>query len=750
MRTSTTIQTTAKPEPEIQLPLAAAIEESVLGRFFLSGKEAIERAIELGLKPDHFFVPSNKTIYGAMLDAHLSDAEIHPLTIGDKLRVHHKLDQVGGLAYISRLVDGGAPALSMLGSLVDQLKTVAFKRQTLKTADRLMRMSSNGASLTDIQEIIDSFESATGSPSPYAMTPTGLIFRKPGRGFGFDPERLANFNARIVAEQIEDDGSLEEQRIFEIEAELDGRKQSIRVPASKFGAMAWPTAMIGARAIVYPSQADKARAAIQSLSTNIRQMTVFTHTGWRQIDDVWSYLHSGGAITPTGNRTDVSVRLPDSLRLFFLPEPPDEENYKAAFNPVIEFKDAFPKHITIPLIGSILGSVLGGVNYSVFLTGTSGTFKSELTALGQSFFGAAFDSQHFPANWNDTGNVLLAKMFTAKDCWLVIDDFVPIGQKSYDDRLHAKAEVVFRAAANRSARGRANVDGSERSAKEPRGTVGASGEDIPKGGSLQNRLLILSLIKGDVDKKELTLMQKLSREGKFALSMSAFLHYVASDYSNIIAAFNQDRLQLRQRIIDRADSSGHTHTRQPTTLAHLAASWRVWLNACVAREVLTKDEAARLWRDVWKTLVKTIEDQKKQQSSLHPAEYFCNLLRSALLSGRCHLASVQDGERPEPANRYGWRDRVAQGECAGWVKDGLIYLQPEAAYKNANLQGFSIGEGLPVGQKKLYERMDERGLIVLKDKNRGLQARVPVIRASAVVIAENSLFDDSDDSQEAL
>jgi hypothetical protein len=748
MRTSTRSITTTTAEPEIKLPLAEAIEKSVLGLFFINS-EAIGRAIEHGLKPDHFFVPSNKTIYGAMLDAHLNGTEVHPVTISDKLKTHHKLETVGGMAYVAELIDGSAPGITMLGSLVDQLKTVAFKRQTLKNADRLMKMASNGASPTDIQEVIDAFESANVTPSAYAMTPTGLIYRKPGRGFGFDPERLANFNARIVAEQIEDDGSLEEQRIFEIEADLDGRQQSIRVPASKFAAMAWPTAMIGARAIVYPSQADKARAAIQSLSHNIRQMTVFTHTGWRQIDGVWSYLHSGGAITPTGNRTDVSVRLPDSLRLFFLPEPPDEENYKAAFNPIIEFKDAFPKHITIPLIGSVLGSVLGGVNYSAFLTGTSGTFKSELTALAQSFFGAMFDSQHFPANWNDTGNVLLAKMFTAKDCWLVIDDFVPIGQKSYDDRLHAKAEVVFRAAANRSARGRANVDGSERSAKEPRGTVGASGEDIPKGGSLQNRLLILALIKGDVDKKQLTLMQKMSREGKFALSMSAFLHYVASDYTNLIAAFNKDRLELRQRIIDRAESGGHTHTRQPTTLAHLAASWRVWLNACVAREALTKDDAAKLWREVWKTLVKTIEDQKAQQSSLHPAEYFCNLIRSALLSGRCHLATVE-GTMPETANRYGWRDGVAQGECAGWIKDGLIYLQPEAAYKNANLQGFSIGEGLPVGQKKLYERMDERGLIVLKDKGRGLQSRVPVIRAPAVVIAVNSIFDDSDDFPAAL
>lgn len=750
MRTLKQTAVSTKPEPEIQLPLAAEIEKSVLGFLLKSslfekeGEEGrqFERAIELGLKPDLFFLPTHKTIFSALLDCRQQGLEIHPVTVQDRLRVHRKLDAVGGVAYLTELMELGAPTTTMIGGLIDQLKTVEFKRQTLKNAGKLMKLASNGASLNDIQEVIDSFEQANTTPTAYAATPTGLVFRKPGRSFGIEPERLTNFIARITAEEIEDDGSLEEQRWFSLECHLEGAMRMIRVPASKFSTMAWPTGMLGARAIVYPGKADSARTAIQSLSHNIRQMTIYTHTGWRHIDGQASYLHTGGAITAKGNRTDVAVRLPGSLRLFLLPDPPEGEAIKPAFNAVLDFKGAFPKHLTVPLIGSIFGSVLGGVDYSPFLTGTSGTFKSEVTALGQSFFGAGFDSRNFPANWNDTPINLLGKMFTAKDAWIVIDDFVPIGQKQYDDKLHAKAEVVFRAAANRSARGRANVDGSERLGREPRGTVAASGEDIPKGGSLQNRLLILALKKGDIDKKDLTAMQIMSREGKFALAMSAFLHYVAENYEKIVADFNKDRVVLREKIQAKAEQ---THARQPTTLAHLAASWRVWLNAAVAREVLTKDEAKELWKEIWNTLVETVEDQKSQQTTLHPAEYFINLLRSALLSGRCHLETVE-GTQPPAANRYGWRDSIAQGECAGWVKDGLIYLQPEAAYKNANLQGHSIGEGLPVGQKKLFERMDERGLIALKEKGRGLQARVPVIRAYSVVIAEKLLFDDSDDS----
>ena len=98
---------------------------------------------------------------------------------------------------------------------------------------------------------------------------------------------LTNFTARIAGDVAMDDGA-DTRRVFEIETQLRGRIKTIQVPASNFSAMNWHTEHLGAGAILHPGFGikDRARAAIQFLSTEIQERCVYTHTGWRQIDEV--------------------------------------------------------------------------------------------------------------------------------------------------------------------------------------------------------------------------------------------------------------------------------------------------------------------------------------------------------------------------------------------------------------------------------------------------------------------------------
>lgn len=118
---------------------------------------------------------------------------------------------------------------------------------------------------------------------PYRETPAGLVWDKPTQN-GSVPTPLTNFTARIVRDVAEDDGA-EVRRNFEIEAFLNGRRESFSVPSSNFAGMGWATEHLGASAIVYPGfgAKDHARAGVQMLSGDVPAERVYAHTGWREV-----------------------------------------------------------------------------------------------------------------------------------------------------------------------------------------------------------------------------------------------------------------------------------------------------------------------------------------------------------------------------------------------------------------------------------------------------------------------------------
>jgi len=98
---------------------------------------------------------------------------------------------------------------------------------------------------------------------------------------GSERFQLTNFGANIIADIIEDDGTPETKRFFELEAHYGGTYASVRVPAKDFHTMSWVPETVGAKARVFPGafMKEHAAAAIQDLSDNIECRHTFVHTG---------------------------------------------------------------------------------------------------------------------------------------------------------------------------------------------------------------------------------------------------------------------------------------------------------------------------------------------------------------------------------------------------------------------------------------------------------------------------------------
>lgn len=541
---------------------------------------------------------------------------------------------------------------------------------------------------------------------------------------------LANFTARITEEVVADDGVSERGELVIHGALPDGAAlPAARVPLLRFESMSWVTAKWGSRAVVTAGQGsrDKLREAIQLLSSDLVRRREFTHAGWREIDGGWRYLTDTTVIGPDGPVSGVCVQLDGTARSIALPAPPEGTDLQAAIEIVLTVLDLAPDRVTVPLLGAALRAPLNEVasaDLTLFLTGPSGVFKSELAAVIQRFFGASFDRLNVPATWAATANYLERVAFDFKDAVLLIDDFAPAGTPLDVRRYHATADRVIRGAGNATGRGRMQADGTTRPALPPRALILSTGEDVPTGHSIRARMLVLDVERGDVDKERLSRFQVEPDRSAPARATAGYIRWLASRLETI-----HSELPDRQATMRAAFAGAGVHPRTPDLLASLALGWRLWLRFAVETGGIPIGDAEQLWQRVRASLIAAGRQQADHQTGEEPARRFFDLLSAAIASGGAYVAGP-DGNEPEAPAAWGWHARTigtgdylrtewqARGDCVGWLEGDDLYLESTAAYAAAQRIGQTAGTTLAVQPRTLWKRLDEAGLLLTTEQSR--------------------------------
>ena len=540
---------------------------------------------------------------------------------------------------------------------------------------------------------------------------------------------LTNWSGCIVEQTVHDDGA-ERRLTFTVEGALaDGTPlPRADVPADQFAWMRWPVEMWGTRAVVLAgaSTADHVRVALQLLSGDVPRRVVYGHTGWRKIGDAWVYLHAGGAIGAGGALEGVPVALDRALSRFELPAPPDGAELVKAVRASLRFLDLGPNRITVPILAAVYRAALAGADFSGCLTGETGAFKTELAALAQQHYGQGMNSRNLPASWLSTGNALEGLAFAAKDALLCVDDFAPTGSTADVQRYHREADRLIRAQGNSAGRARCRVDGTVRPDRSPRGLILSTGEDVPRGHSLGARLFNVEIKKGDISPAKLTEAQHDAEAGLYAASLAGFLRWLASRYADVLAGLRQEHAALRGRAL--ADADGQ-HARTPGIVADLALGMRYFLDFAAEAGAITAAERETLAKRCWAALGEMAAAQAEHNQAAEPSGQFLRLLNAVIASGRGHLAGPV-GEAPGNPERWGWRCVLSgggehareewrpQGHRVGWVDGEDVFLEPAAAYAEAQELARETGETLPVSPRTLWKRMGERGLLASRDASR--------------------------------
>ncbi len=119
------------------IPQSPDAERAVLGSVLINNNVWFRIP---NLTTDSFFKDAHRTIFGVMALMVEERLDIEPLTLKEELAKHGKLDAVGGVAYISSLLDM-VPDVANIERYAAIVERMAKKRANLITGNKLMRAS---------------------------------------------------------------------------------------------------------------------------------------------------------------------------------------------------------------------------------------------------------------------------------------------------------------------------------------------------------------------------------------------------------------------------------------------------------------------------------------------------------------------------------------------------------------------------------------------------------------------------------
>lgn len=531
----------------------------------------------------------------------------------------------------------------------------------------------------------------------------------------FLDEPLSNFTAQITHELVIDDGLNLPEVQYTIAGWLATGEplREVDVPAEEFPEMKWTHRYWGARPILYVPRGKYYLVARAIQETSLDEMgrdRVFTHTGWTAINGTRGYLTRSGMITAKGFDSSVRVDLGENnLRYYDLPQPPTGDALAEAIKASLGFLDIGPLRVTAPLWAALYAGPLTAIRplYTViWLYGPTQSGKSTVAHLALAHFGTGFvegRQYHAPVDWMSTVTHIEGVMFKVKDAPVIIDDFAPQFQSAADSRrIHKSAHQVVRAVGNRSARGRANRDLSERKTRVPRGMVISTAELPLSGESTVGRMVYVPIVRGEVlpnpgqpPREALNQAQMQARQGLYAQAMAAYVQWLASHWERAAKLYLEIIEESHKQVRD-----GTLQNRLPDYFATLDAAQQIALTAFHELGILSAHEAATIAESSGQAILRVIEGQAEKIAAESPVRKFFDALDNLLQRRKVYLEPRSGATTTPPTG----------AEPVGWYEPGdenLFFLDTSSCMIHVRDFWGQLGEHFDTTRDALHRQFNQ-------------------------------------------
>lgn len=133
-------------------PNSVEAEEALLGSVLLN-PDSLDELVEK-LEPQDFFIVRNSWVWEAMLRLYARDTDIDYVTVVEELRAQKRLDDIGGAAYITYLINH-TPASIYAGAYAALVDAASFRRQAQRSASEIADAAQRADTVADLRALID-------------------------------------------------------------------------------------------------------------------------------------------------------------------------------------------------------------------------------------------------------------------------------------------------------------------------------------------------------------------------------------------------------------------------------------------------------------------------------------------------------------------------------------------------------------------------------------------------------------------
>lgn len=553
------------------------------------------------------------------------------------------------------------------------------------------------SALSDTQDVYSSpYEEVNGCLCKVHITKQGNFY-----------VRLCNFAPKIVSELTIDDGTelTRKYRIGGVD-EYGRPLPEFEIDATELEKMDWLHNHLDASLDleIIPQVEKHVRHAMKSTARFAEKKSIFTFTGWKQVDGKWEYLMPGvGAY---------DVQLQGKQKRYFLDA--DVKDFDYAELAGFFRLDLIPMEITYPCLALVFLSPLNEFlrqighepKFILTLLGRTGSMKSTVAALMTSFFGS-FSATDLPMSFRDTANSITHSAFSLKDVLTCVDDYHPTGRKE-SESMKAIMQTVGRGYGDRAARNRLTPEITLREARPPQGNVIVTAEFAPDiGESGTARLFCIEMKPGQIDLPHLTELQERAAKGQLTHMMYAytewlkktylcdddryarFLEMLAEEYQNERACW---RATLRENKVK-------FHDRIPDTLACLQLGFNYVMVFLLHSGVLMQNDVDEISPRFSSIMLAHAANQSKAVEQDRPTHIFIRKLLAMLDCGQVCVVPASDCDGLLPSG------------CLGYEDEEYYYLFFESTQRAVKKFCDDQGEGFTISTKALGKALADEGFI---------------------------------------